>query len=130
MTHLGTRDRSDAAYLDEAFRLHIDPDIQRAFFAQFDERLTKRFKGDERRAAENVLDGIVAASGMTIEIAAARGLCEGHEIDFDRMLGKLVSQEMLVRVEDEGAVRFPFEILRRWRVSRGAKSPSTSIDPS
>jgi hypothetical protein len=114
--HLSVEDRADDEYLERTFRLQIEPDIQRAFFAQFDERLRQRFVGAERELAERILDSI--ATRETVYASEFRRAPANPDIDVDRVITKLIEQEFIVRGVEAGTLCYPLEIIRRWRLSR------------
>ena len=94
--------------------------VVRKHLHQFDERLTRRFAGEARELAEHILDA-VTASADEVRASGIRRSAREDSVDVDRVLAKLESQDFLVRGENGDSLRFPFQILRRWRMARGAR---------
>ncbi len=117
---LSLSDRTDEAYLEDVFQRQIWPDLRWSFFQQFDERLAKRFQGDQRRAAEKVLDRLAKDStGVLTRRRIDTLLRDLAQVDHDALLNRLEGQDF-IRTEGGGRYRLALCLLRRWRLDRGA----------
>lgn len=117
--HLRVEDRGDTAYIDDVFRDEIDPELKRAFFSQFDERLEKRFPSDLRTSAARILDHMASNADGQISIAAMLELCVNPD-DVSLLIRRLEMAEFIVESSTPQHFAFPFQFLCRWRQSRGA----------
>ena len=117
--HLRVEDRGDTTYIDEVFRDEIDPELKRAFFSQFDERLEKRFPEELRANAARVLDQMAIDADGQISLAPMRELCVDLD-DVSLLIRRLEMAEFIVESSTPQHFAFPFQFLCRWRQSRGA----------
>ncbi|MDF1586224.1 AAA family ATPase [Marinimicrococcus flavescens] len=118
--HLQHEEPGDGFRLEEIFARHIEPDLQRSFFAQFDDRLTRRFPEKERKAAEQVLNLMARGEPPSLAIGQIKKIASPHVVDLTGLVRRLEVQQFIRPVAGKpGHYEFPFRLVRRWRQARG-----------
>ena len=96
------------------------PDLHRSFFSQFDECLRRRFAEAERRTAERIMDVLARAGSGRLSVGEIDRVLDGTGVDRGVLMHRLTLQQFLEPVVGSAGYCFAFNLIRRWRLARGA----------
>ncbi|MGV1755001.1 hypothetical protein [Agrobacterium sp. CG674] len=119
MNFLRAEERSTPEIISEIFENQVQPQIFASFYQQFDERLERRFDGDLRKTAENILNEMASRDDGKITNAEINAICETAGQDALRITRRLELAEFIRTDLKHSGFRLVQNLLKTWRRARG-----------
>ena len=105
--------------IDKVFEDDVYPDIRRAFFQQFDDRLSRYFTRTERTTLSQILSAMLHDKSDAITTTAFHQFCDKHTVEPATFIKKLELQQFLMRSQGVLGIRCPIKLILAWHAQNG-----------
>ncbi len=120
MNFLRAGEGSTPEIIAETFENQVHPQIFASFYQQFDERLERRFVGEMRKVAEEILNNMATEPDGRLTNAGIKMICERAGQDPLSLTRRLELAEFIRSDLKNGGYRLVQNLLRTWRRARGS----------